>query len=127
MDWNKRDLEILFQVKKIIKELYKIKKPVYVNMNKVGNRLDKKHLLEKYLYKLPLTRKYLADKLETREDYQLRRINWACSFLLKEGLDISRWRVKRIAGIKSGYDDYIDEIIGEMKNAENRIFPENFR
>lgn len=75
VDWEKRDLEILHLVKKAIKDLYAIEKPIYVNKSRVAKEIGQLSALEKQLDKFPKTKAYLNKHLETREQFQIRRIN----------------------------------------------------
>ncbi|MBB6447891.1 TnsD family Tn7-like transposition protein [Bacillus benzoevorans] len=101
VDWEKRDLEILTQVKQVIQELYSLEKPVYVNKSRVGKAIGQLSLIEKLLDKLPKTKAYLVQNLETREQYQIRRIKWACKKLyLEKEEQIVEWKVQRLAGLR---------------------------
>lgn len=103
IDWKKRDLKVLTQVKRVIKELYALEKPVYVNKSRVGKAIGQLSLIEKLLGKLPNTKGYLAKNLETREQYQIRRIKWACKELYaKNEEQVVEWRVRRLAGLRTG-------------------------
>lgn len=84
VDWEKRDLEILHLVKKAVKDLYAIEKPIYVNKSRVVKEIGQLSSLEKQLDKLPKTKTYLSKHLETREQFQIRRIKWACNKLYME-------------------------------------------
>lgn len=103
VDWEKRDLEILTQVKRAVEELYATEKPVYVNKSRVGKSIGQLSLIEKLLDKLPKTKAYLEKNLETREQYQIRRIKWACKKLyLENEKEIVEWKVRRLAGLRAG-------------------------
>lgn len=58
-------------------------------------------LIEKLLDKLPKTKTYLDKHLETREQYQIYRIKWACNKLFLENEEqIIEWKVRRLAGLR---------------------------
>ncbi|WP_180956641.1 TnsD family Tn7-like transposition protein [Bacillus canaveralius] len=111
VDWEKRDLEVLDQVKRVVEELYAIEKPVYVNKSRIGKTIGQLSLIEKLLDKLPKTKAYLEKKLETREQYQIRRIKWACKKLYLDNQEqIVEWKVRRLAGFR-------DSVSVQVENA----------
>jgi hypothetical protein len=101
VDWNLRDHELLTAVQVVAKELYSAKKPVQINRSRIGKEIGKLALLERHLDKLPLTAAYLNQVIETREQFQIRRIQWAARQLLENNEDVVEWRIRRIAGLKS--------------------------
>ncbi|MBF0719106.1 TniQ family protein [Staphylococcus sciuri] len=126
VDWEKRDLEILRLVKKAIKDLYAIEKPIYVNKSRVAKKMGQLSSLEKQLDKLPKTKAYLNKNLETREQFQIRRIKWACKKLYMEDRNnVVVWKVRRLAGLKEKTSNIIEIALeneirlyqqGEMQN-----------
>lgn len=109
VDWEKRDLEILHLVKKAIQKLYAIEKPVYVNKSRVAKEIGQLSLLEKLLDKLPKTKAYLYKHLETREQFQIRRIKWACRKLyLENENNVVAWKVRRLAGLREKLSDVVE-------------------
>lgn len=101
VNWQKRDLEVLAHVKKSIQELYAIEKPVYVCRSRIGKEISRTSLIEKFIDKLPKTKKYLDHHIETREEYQIRRINWAINEIIKKDQSLQEWKVCRLAGLKN--------------------------
>lgn len=126
VDWEKRDLEILHLVKEAIQKLYAIEKPVYVNKSKVAKEIGQLSLLEKLLDKLPKTKAYLKKHLETREQFQIRRIKWACKELyMEDSNNVVMWKVRRLAGLKEKTSNIVEIALeneirlyqqGEMQN-----------
>lgn len=109
VDWEKRDLELLNQVKKAIKKLYAIEKPVYVNKSRVAKEIGQLSLIEKLLDKLLRTKAYLNKHLETREQFQIRRIKWACRILfLEDKNNVVAWKVRRLAGLREGLSSTVE-------------------
>lgn len=126
VDWDKRDLETLYSVKNAIQKLYAIEKPVYVNKSRVAKEIDQLSLLEKLLDKLPKTKAYLNKHLETREQFQIRRVKWACRKLyMEDEKNVVAWKVRRLAGLREKVS-YVVELVleneiklyqqGEMQN-----------
>lgn len=126
VDWDKRDLETLYSVKNAIQKLYAIEKPIYVNKSRVAKEIDQLSLLEKLLDKLPKTKAYLNKHLETREQFQIRRVKWACRKLyMEDENNVVAWKVRRLAGLREKVS-YVVELVleneiklyqqGEMQN-----------
>lgn len=110
VDWEKRDLEILHMIKKkIVPNLYAIEKPIYVNKSRVAKEIGQLSLFDKQLEKLPKTKAYLDSHLETREQFQIRRIKWACRKLyMEDGDDLVSWKVRRLAGLRKKVSDVVE-------------------
>lgn len=126
VDWTKRDKEILLQVIQIINKLYALEKPIYVNKTRVGKEIGQLSLIEKSIDKLPLTKSYMEEFIETREQFQIRKINWACRVLSVKGEEINVWKVRRLAGIrrnvnKSVEDALKNEVFLYNKAVQNKI------
>lgn len=100
VDWTKRDDEILLQVKWATNKLYAYDKPIYVNKTRIGKEIDQLSVIEKHLDKLPMTKEYIEEHIETRKQFQIRRIKWACRHLVGKGGEIIKWKVSRMAGIR---------------------------
>lgn len=126
VDWEKRDIEILHLVKKAIQSLYAIEKPVYVNKSRVAKEIGQLSLLEKLLDKLPKTKAYLNKHLETQEQFQIRRIKWACRKLyMEDENNVVAWKVRRLAGLREKLRNVVKTALeneirlyqqGEMQN-----------
>ncbi|MNN34939.1 hypothetical protein D3C81_1487710 [compost metagenome] len=104
VDWEKRDLELSWEVEEVCIKLLdnKQEKPTRITISSVGKRVGKLSLLEKHKGKLPVTMAVLSNHLETVEQYQLRRIQWAAEQMQNE-FPIKRWQLIRKAGIRPGY------------------------
>lgn len=104
VNWDERDEEILKEVKVAIDEILKREgKPKRLTISSIGKQIGKLSLLQKHIDKMGKTKAYIEDNVESIEDYQQRRIEWAIDELKKEGDEIKEWKVMRMAGIKRGY------------------------
>jgi len=115
VDWVQRDQEILGllvdEYKKIICKEVKVR----ITVSMLGRRINKQSLLEKKLNKLPESEKFLKTVCETSEDYHKRRIRNVISLLREEKQELKKWKIVRLAGVRSEYlsnlDDYIEKVI----------------
>ncbi|MBU7006890.1 TnsD family transposase [Phosphitispora fastidiosa] len=111
VDWKQRDSELVKEIFVAVTGLLSAKKPVHINISRIGKEIGKLALLEKHLEKLPLTAAYLSQVVETREQFQIRRVQWAAKRLFEHQEEISEWKMKRIAGLKSTVSDKVQQEI----------------
>lgn len=111
VNWKQRDKEILALVKEAIEEILNAsEKPEQVTMNRVGKRIKKLTLLRLHLNKMPQTKSYLEEVIESTEDFQIRRIKWAIEKLKDEGEHLKWWKVVKKAGLR-------EETAGTIKDS----------
>lgn len=102
VNWIVRDQEVMAKIKCVVDVLKQSnKKPTWITISRIGRSTGLLSLLQKYLYKLPLTAQYLQENTEEIKQFQMRRIRWAVRELLLENVVIRPWQVMRKAGIKS--------------------------
>ena len=100
VDWEKRDKEVLDRLKKAVEELKSSEgKPVRVTMTKLGKMINSETLLQKHIDKLPRSKSFIEDEVESIEEFQKRRIEWAEKEIEKEDRVYSKWDILRKAGI----------------------------
>lgn len=114
VNWENRDQETLKKVQRVIKILYLAEKPIFVNKTRVSKNLDKPSYIEKYLERLPKTKEYLINNIETREQFQLRRLLWCCVQLKKRNEEIVAWKIRRMAGFKKEMDTSIEIMLNRI-------------
>jgi hypothetical protein len=111
VDWEKRDQEVKIQVEKAVQEILQQDKPERVTLRKVGVITGLKALLEHKLDKLPLTKTYLEEAIESVEMFQDRRIKWAIELLEQKGEEVKAWKIMRIAGLKNNCLERVENIV----------------
>ena len=90
-----------------MKKLKEVEQPIRITVGRIGKNIELKALLDKHLDKLPKTRKYLELVIETLEDYQIRRIQWAVKELNNRGEEIKEWKILRLAGLRKNLSDKV--------------------
>lgn len=99
IDWEKRDEEILQEVKEVVEAIYNsAERPERVTVGAVGRKIGKLYLLQKQLDKMPKTKEYLQEKAESVKEFQDRRIEWVRENVTTNGE--SEWIVMKEAGIR---------------------------
>lgn len=111
IDWDKRDIELLEEVKQVVSNM-KCGKPERISWTTIGNKLGIGGWLSKKKDKLPLTKDYIESEIETVEEFHIRRIKWAIAELEMEGQQITKWKVIDVSGVKQRYwtQDYNEMI-----------------
>lgn len=118
IDWTMRDNEVLNLVTNAVEKLLNSEeKPIRITINRIGNLIGNRALLEKKLDKMPKTKAYLKSKVETVEQFQQRRIIYTIKEFRKRGEDIVPWKILRRSGIKdySKWFEFVQDIISKGK------------
>jgi hypothetical protein len=100
-DWHARDLKLLEQVKQLVENWNDNNKPIRITLQSVIKRLNISYLGYHNKKFLPLTMEYLDNKVETTEDFQMRRVRWTINFLKNNNDKVSMSKVLKHAGIDS--------------------------
>ncbi|CAM3068602.1 TnsD family Tn7-like transposition protein [Paenibacillus sediminis] len=101
VNWNQRDKNTANAINEAIVQLRLSKdKPERLTLARIGNFIGKRALLERHLNRLPICQGLLKMNLETEEQYQIRRIDWAFERVRQQGKRPARWRIIREAGIR---------------------------
>jgi transposase-like protein len=114
VDWNQRDLEVLAKVQHAVSRILKSDgKPKRLTVGRIGAIAGVRSLLEKHLDRLPETKNYLEQTVESEEQYRLRKIHWAMEELKRQGEPLQEWKVLRKAGIRKEHAPKRDSIFVE--------------
>ena len=102
VDWEKRDADYSFAVRVAALRLNNGSgRPVRVTKTAIGRVLGATSLLSQKLSHMPKTFKVLADVLETREEYAVKRVLWVASLYLHEQVKPREWQLILRASIYS--------------------------
>lgn len=109
IDWEKRDKELLPEVKKIVENM-KCGKPQRISWTIIGGKLGNCGLLFKNKDKLPLAKEYIEANMETLKEFQIRKIIWAIDELERENKSVTKWSLIEKSGVKARYikSNYVD-------------------
>lgn len=103
VNWAMRDRDLAARILPAALEIRECAgKPVRVTVSAIGKKLGVLVLLQKKLAKLPKTRANLERVLETRKDFQVRRVQLAALALEQRGEPLNPWRIIREAGLRPG-------------------------
>lgn len=112
VDWVKRDGSLASRVKFAARRIKELPgRPVRITICSVGKMIGELSLLEKNLAKLPMTRDVLDRCVESKEDFDVRRVRYAAAMLSARQEALSVWRIEREARLRPGYSlKVLDEI-----------------
>ena len=111
VNWDERDQEVLKEVRMAIQQLLSVRKPVHINVSRIGKEIGRLALLERHLGKLPETGAYLKQIVETKEQFQIRRVQWAAQELSYRHEEVLEWRIQRLAGLRDELPDSVQKEI----------------
>lgn len=117
VNWRERDEFYLVIIEEKIKELLTSEPPTRVTISRIGTELGIRSLLQNKLDKLPNTRALILKKIETIEEFQVRRIKYISNHLLKnDDENISEWKLRKLAGLRNNMGSAVEEIINQITN-----------
>lgn len=76
VDWNKRDLNILEQIRHYLLSIDENERPIRITKRHIAVAIDKLGLIEKKLDKLPLTKEFILLAAESNTQYKERLRAW---------------------------------------------------
>ncbi|WP_260985580.1 hypothetical protein [Bacillus thuringiensis] len=85
-------------LRKEVELLMSQEKPIRITLTRLGKNLGYHYCIRNHLDKLPYSKLYLENVVETVEEFQVRRINWAASQIYKEGKVMSAYQIRLKAG-----------------------------
>lgn len=100
IDWNSRDVQVAAAASAAALRLKNTSgPPVHLTTAAIGRESGCMALIQQHLEKLPLTAQALDGLVETREDYAIRRIQWAANQYQQEHYYPKRWQFIKRAGV----------------------------
>lgn len=100
INWEERDEEVLIKAKEAVEEiLNKDIKPIRITKGVIARMVGEVNLIQKYLHKLPNTKAFIEENVETVEQFQERRIKWVKENCFDNEL-VSCWKLMKKSGIK---------------------------
>jgi hypothetical protein len=111
--WNDKDRDLLPKVIDIVNDMYS-GKPERILWTTIGGKLGIGGCLVKRREKMPQIKAYLDKKIETLQEYQIRKIKWAIEELEREDETITKWKLLEKAGVKPRYIVDINVVIQEI-------------
>lgn len=113
VDWDKKDIELLGKVEKVVKQiLSKQDKPIKVCNASIRRELGiGQGIFNKNLVK---TREYINEVTENNEKYWVRKIKWGIEELRKNEEPITIYKVQIKCGFSNNLGDKIKELIRDI-------------
>jgi len=110
-DWADIDSTTAQTLRREAAKLRAKKPPQQITCQALERALGQRGWLKKRLHKLPLCVVVLTDLTESIRNFRCRRISWANKELLRQGLPIKIWRLRRLAGLPDQCDPIIESFL----------------
>jgi hypothetical protein len=112
VDWEKRDKELLDQVKKIVQNWdIDAEKPTRITVTSIGKKINELSLLQKKADNLQKTIDYIQKVSENTVSYQKRRVEFTIKKMKKENESMLEWKVYKKAGLRPTVSDEVKRLI----------------
>lgn len=123
VDWQGRDKKLVAAIKKAATCIRSNGgRPTRVSLAEIIRAIGHRADLEQYLHKLPHTAKLLSTRLESLEAFAIRKVKWAESCFLQEGICPSRRQlmVRAVVRNKTGMSQPVQNAINAAMERLNK-------
>ncbi|MEH2261827.1 TnsD family transposase [Nostoc sp.] len=103
VDWDNRDVKTVEAVKVAAQRLKQdVNRPIWISRTAIANFLDHpaSAWVKRHLNRLPMTAKILDKLAETREEFAVRRVQWAANTFHQENITPQKWQLVRRASLR---------------------------
>ena len=101
VDWEIRDREWSEAARLSAERLkYPAGKPVQITVSAIAREIGQLANVQKHLDRLPLTAQVLAEVVENREEFAVRRVWWAAECFRQEHISPQEWQLIRRANLR---------------------------
>lgn len=112
VDWIERDEKLTQRIFEALIELRSSSgKPIRITISRIGREIRQLALVERHISKLPMSKLLLDINIESVEQHQKNKIEWAVDTLLLENQVVARWSVLRKAGIRLIAAESVEEFL----------------
>jgi hypothetical protein len=121
-NWKERDLQLLEEVKSIINNwaILEQEKPKRITKTAIAKQLTKPYLITNYYHKIPRTMAYISEKVESIQQFQIRRVKLAVEKLLEQETTLREWKIIEEASlnpksVSCEVYEFIEKIVSEYQ------------
>ncbi len=129
VDWQKRDTQLASVLRLSAQQLKStLEYPGRITKTAIASAIGQQEIIRKQKDKLPLSAKCLEELAETRQEFAIRRIQWATERFREEKVYPKRWQFLRRAGIKPDLAEVpqVQEAIAVALESLNQMVAQNF-
>ena len=119
IDWAARDTQLCEEVKRVYESLRSVSGRGRISRTALIRPLGEASV-SKNLARLPHLKALLAELEESREQYQMYRVDLAINTLLDMGIDPIWWRVQRAAGLRIFSPRILEYALARIGKAEKK-------
>lgn len=84
-NWDEKDKEIVKEINKIIEEIQKMQPPLRVTKSRIAKMYSSESMLLLNLDNLTKTKELINNKIETAQEFRIRKVKWKIKDLLSKG------------------------------------------
>lgn len=117
VDWSKRDAELSRRLLQHVATLRETKPPQRITASRL-TRLLGEAMVRQNKARLPGLHDHLDQAVESKEQFGIRRIDYAISVLVEEGRHIKAWRIRRVAGLRVWSVELSNYLLQEVAKLE---------
>ncbi|MFZ5969409.1 MAG: TnsD family Tn7-like transposition protein [Bacillota bacterium] len=104
INWMKKDKELREKVEGTINEMIQDKEKRRISVYAIKKKIGYEGL-DRALDKLPLTKKLLLEHIESEEEFQKRKIQYAIESFNEQWESLSAWKILKKAGVSKHYKE----------------------
>lgn len=112
VDWDKKDIEVFQKVKDAIENIKNSTgRPKKITITLIGKKIGMVQFLYSNIDRLPMTKEFIDNAVDTNKSYQIKKVKWAVEELMNEGEGVKWWKVYDKAGFnEKEIVDFRDEL-----------------
>lgn len=122
INWKERDAELVLLVAGAVSNMLNADVPVRISSAAVGRQINRRNLIDKHLNKLPRTKDLLKSHIETTEQFQIRRLEWAFEKIMEEEDRVLGWRLLKRVGIPDQISEIVLTKLKDLLRGEDDLF-----
>lgn len=112
VDWNSKDEAVLEKVRRAVNDIKNSKgRPKKITITLIGKKIGMSQFLYSNINRMPKTREFIENAVDTNKSYQVKKVEWAVQELIKEKEGVVWWKVCDMAGLNE-----ISEFRDDLKN-----------
>ncbi len=122
LDWEKIDKQLSEEVSYICDEIFNIKTfPIRISITEIIRRAGNKGWIEKRKIKLPMTSVVIDKKLESLEEFMIRKVEWAENEFLKKGKIPTQMELKVTARVRNKTSEKSEKVQQSINEAIKKL------
>lgn len=115
VDWPKRDEEMLTLAQRAVESILNSPKWKRITKSRIATEAGYQALIEQHLEKMPKTKEYIEEVVESEDDFRVRRVNDVIKNMMENRDVLREWEVYRRANIQSDYKSVVKHLVENLR------------